>query len=81
MAFLDCAVIIGSNGNLGIESYRKPTHTDQYLQFDSHHPLQHKLEVVRMLNYRDRNIPTSTGAKKPEDGHLRTALKARGYPK
>ena len=28
LTFLDCAVIIGSNGNLGTEIYRKPTHTD-----------------------------------------------------
>ncbi|TWW73056.1 Vasoactive intestinal polypeptide receptor 2 [Takifugu flavidus] len=43
LAFLDCAVKITEDRNLTIEVYRKPTHTDQYLQFDSHHPLEHKL--------------------------------------
>ena len=80
LAFLDCAVIIGSSSSLGIEIYRKPTHTDQYLQFDSHRPLQHKLGVNRTLNHRARNIPTSRKAKKKEDRHLKTALKACGYP-
>ena len=78
LPFLGCAVIIGSNGSLGIEIYRKPTCT--YMQFDSHHPLQHKLGVIRTLNHRERNIPTSTEANKKEDGHLKTALKPCGYP-
>ena len=33
-----------------------------------------------MLNHRAINIPTSTKAKKKEDGHLKTALEACGYP-
>lgn len=43
LPFLDCAVQIEENGNLNIEVYRKSTHTNQYLLFDSHHPLEYKL--------------------------------------
>ena len=57
LALLDCAITIGSNGRLGIEICTKPTHTEQYLQFDSHHTLQHKLGVIRTLNHRARNTP------------------------
>uniref|UniRef100_A0A8C6TVG8 Ribonuclease A-domain domain-containing protein n=1 Tax=Neogobius melanostomus TaxID=47308 RepID=A0A8C6TVG8_9GOBI len=52
LAFLDCDVSIGSNGQLQTEVYRKPTHADQYLLFDSNHLLQHKLGVIRTLQHR-----------------------------
>ncbi|XP_033181822.1 uncharacterized protein LOC117152842, partial [Anabas testudineus] len=81
LAFLDCAVIIGAGRRLEIEVYRKPTHTDQYLLFDSHHPLQHKIGVIRTFNHRAQNIPTSIEAQKKEDRHLKTALRTCGYPK
>ena len=32
--------------------YRKPTHTDHYLQWSSHHPVQQKLGVVKALMHR-----------------------------
>ncbi|XP_033182429.1 uncharacterized protein LOC117153005 [Anabas testudineus] len=80
LAFLDCAVIIGTGGRLEIEVYRKP-HTGQYLLFDSHHPLQHKIGVIRTLNHRAQNIPTSIEAQTKEDRHLKTALRTCGYPK
>ena len=37
--FLDTIVKPEVNGSLSITVYRKPTHTDQYIQWDSHHNL------------------------------------------
>ena len=36
--------------------YRKPTHNDHYLQFGSHHPLVHKLGVIRTLHHRGQTV-------------------------
>ena len=38
IAFLDASVSREPDGRLTTSVYRKPTHTDQYLTYDSHHP-------------------------------------------
>ena len=38
LAFLDAGVSVKDGGTFGITVYRKPTHTNQYLLFDSYHP-------------------------------------------
>ena len=40
--FLDTIIKPEAAGKLCITVYRKPTHTDQYLQWDSHHHLSAK---------------------------------------
>ena len=49
-------IITNSDGSLATKVYRKPTHTDHYLQFDSHHPLIHKLGVFRTLSHRAEQV-------------------------
>ena len=51
--------------------YRKATHTDKYLHFNSHHPSQHKRSVARTLLDRARKIPSTQ--------HVVDALKINGY--
>ncbi|XP_078698417.1 uncharacterized protein LOC144925962 isoform X2 [Branchiostoma floridae x Branchiostoma belcheri] len=79
LPFLDTKTIVEEDGNLRFEVYRKPTHTDQYLAFDSHHPLEHKLAVIKTLFHRADNIVTSDQAKTDEHRHLRGALAKCGY--
>ena len=47
--FLDVEIMRNVDGSLSTKVYRKPTHTDQYLQFSSHHPMAHKPSVVSTL--------------------------------
>ncbi|XP_062849575.1 uncharacterized protein LOC134311850 [Trichomycterus rosablanca] len=80
LAFLDCEIASKDGGRLKVNVYRKPTHTDQYLRFDSHHPLEHKLGVIRTLHHRANSIPTDTTAKDREKSHVKKALGECGYP-
>ena len=49
LAFLDTAVLREPDGHLTTSIYRKPTHTDQYLAYDSHHPQSVKRGIVKCL--------------------------------
>ena len=46
MPFLDTLVTPCSDGSLNTKVYRKPTHIDLYLQWDSHHTIAAKYSVV-----------------------------------
>ena len=46
MPFLDILVTPGKDGSLSTSVYRKPTHTDLYLQWDIHHTLTSKYSVI-----------------------------------
>ncbi|XP_072048744.1 uncharacterized protein [Amphiura filiformis] len=80
LAFLDCLVHLNSDGTLNSTVYRKPTHTDHYLQFDSHHPLIHKLGVIRTLQYRADTVISNSEDIPEEKDHLQKALGNCGYP-
>ncbi|XP_071848595.1 uncharacterized protein [Apostichopus japonicus] len=80
LAFLDCLVQINPKRKLNTVVYRKPTHTDHYLQFGSHHPLIHKLGVIRTLHYRADTIISDQSDIPSEKDHIEGTLKRCGYP-
>ena len=49
------------------------------LLFDSHHPLEHKLSVIRTLFHRAETVVTTPEDKDSELKHVKTALKRCGY--
>ena len=61
--------------------YRKPTHTDRYLNFQSHRPMAHKIAVIRTLNHRAKNLPSTPTAAAEEERRAARALKKNGYPR
>ena len=68
LAFLDVSVQQMEDGSLATSVYRKPTHTDRYLQYSSHHPVNEKVSVARTLFSRAISI-TSNNEKKIEEFH------------
>ena len=49
LPFLDTIVLPQPDNSLLTSAYRKPTHTDLYLQWDSHHHLSAKYSVINTL--------------------------------
>ena len=79
--FLDTIVKPEADGSLSITVYRKPTHTDQYLQWDSHHHLSAKFSVIQTLSHRASTMCSNPELLQKEKDHLRKALTKCNYPK
>ncbi len=78
---LDMLITRNTDGSLKFSVYRKQTHTEQYLQFDSHQPMEHKLGVIRTLTHRANIIITEEEDKEEEFQHIKNVLSIAGYSK
>ena len=69
------------DGSIFTSVYRKPTHTDRYLDFTSHHPQAYKAAVVRILSCPELSHcpPRSVLACTNEEVRVMTALHSNGY--
>ena len=79
--FLDVCVHLQDDGSLKTTVYRKPTHTDQYLNWESNHPLDHKRSVVRTLLNRVETHVSDPKDRDTEISHIREVLAENGYKK
>ena len=79
ISVLDVLMARDQQGQLRFEVHRKPTHTSQYLNFPSHHPLQHKLGVIWTLIDREDTIATTEEDKQQELNSVRISLAICGY--
>ena len=80
LAFLDTLSVINKDSTICTREFRKETHTDQYLNFYSNHPMEHKQGVVRTLTHRAWSIVSDLGERKKELEHVREALGYNSYP-
>lgn len=67
------------DGTVTMSVYRKAKHTNQYLAFASHHPMVHKVAMVRTLTTR-ANALSSLGVERvEEDKQIVASLKENAW--
>ena len=81
LAFLDLNVYRTIEGKLETAVYRKPTHTDKYLSYNSHHPVTHKKSVVKTLLQRAEHLPSNSDSQAYEREYVLNILRENNYPK
>ena len=79
--FLDTIVKPEADVRLPITVYRKPTHTDQYPQWDSQHHLSANYSVINTLTHRAKTVCNKPELLQRQLDHLRKALAHCKYPK
>jgi hypothetical protein len=77
---LDLTILRQPDGSLEFDVFRKPTHTNQYIAWDSDQPLQHKGSTILSLTRRARLIPTGHTQQEAELKRVHQALALNGYP-
>ena len=78
--FLDMLVIPDGEGRLKTTVYRKPTHTNQYLHWDSHHAIPSKYSMIGTLFHRAKPICSEPKHLQDEEEHPYRTLKKCKYP-
>ena len=78
--FLNMLIIPDEEGRLNTTFYRKPTHTDQYLHWDSHHAIPSKYSVIGTLYHRAKTICSSPQQLQKEELRLSKPLRRCKYP-
>ena len=75
MPFLDILITPEEDGSLKTSVFRKPTHTDLYLQWDSHHTIPSKYSVAGTLYHRATTVYSNPQLLQEEEKHLFQALR------
>ena len=78
--FLDALISRKEHGSVTIQVYQQKMHTDQYLHFNSLHPLNQKLGVIRILYDKCNNIVTDLADTVKEITHVNQALSKYEFP-
>ena len=76
--FLDVLIYKRLNGSLGHKVFKKKTHTDNYLNADSHHHPTQKLGIINTLETRAARICDDEHLKEEHD-NLAKIVKSIGY--
>ena len=80
LPFLDSKVTPCLNNILITTVYRKPTHMDQYLHWDSNHFIAAKHSVFNALAHRAKVVSNNQQSLHQEPDHIREALQSCNFP-
>ena len=80
LPFLDTLVTIQPDNTFSTSVYRKPTHTDQYLHWDSNHNITAKQSVYNTLAHRAKTVSSTQDHLDKELSHIKTALHHCQFP-
>ena len=80
MPFLDILVTPCEDESLATTVFRKPMHTDLYMQWDSHHAISSKYSMIGTLHHRANTICSSPKLLQQEERHLKRILTRCKYP-
>ena len=78
--FLDIMIMPQRDGSLKTTVYRKPTHTDMYLHWNSYHHLSAKFGVINTLRHRAKSVCSNSKQMKEGEDHLNKVLRRCKYP-
>ena len=78
--FLDTLITPNNDGSLQTKVFRKPTHTNQYLKWDSHHAISNKYSVISSLLHRAKDLCSNQELLQEEQQQIQEALTLCKYP-
>ena len=81
LAFLDILLTKTDDGKLNTQVYRKNTHTDQLLNYNSNYPTQHKISCIRTLFNRIYTHCNTEQSKQKERKYLYSTFYKNDYPR
>ena len=77
---MDTLVTIQPDNTFNTTVYRKPTHTDQYLHWDSNHHITAKQSVYDTLAHRAKTVSSTQDNLEKELTHIKTGLHHCQFP-
>ena len=80
LPFLDTLVTIEQDNTFSTSVYRKPSHRDQYLHWDSNHHITVKQSVFNTLEHRAKVVSSSQNKLDRKLQHIKTALQQCQFP-
>ena len=81
LPFLDCLIFRNDENRLGTKVYRKPTHTGQYINFQSNQPFHVKLSTIKTLTRRAKLICTDKSDFQEEINYVQKTMEMNEFPK